>query len=81
MDAALPQLGSGTQPADSPLQGAADTLSVEKESLGQGTMEGAAVPSLIPSASIALLESPILFQRSGLGRAQCGQLNKHFVEH
>ena len=69
MDAALPQLGPGTQPADSPLRGAADTIPVEKESLGQGIMEDAAVPSLIPSASIVLPESPILFQRPGVGRA------------
>ena len=46
MVAALPQLGPGTQPANSPLRGAADTIPIEKESLGQGTMESAAVPDL-----------------------------------
>lgn len=36
-----------------------DTVSVEKESLGQRTVKNAAVPSLIPSASIVLPEIPM----------------------
>ena len=62
MDAAVPELGSGNKPADSPLRGAADTIPVEKESLGQGAMEKCRCPQTYSTTSIVLLEKPILLQ-------------------
>ena len=44
MDAAVPQLGPGAEPADSPLRGEADTIPIKKESLGQGTLKKRCCP-------------------------------------
>ena len=44
MDAAVPQLGPGAEPADSPLRGEADTIPIKKKSLGQGTFRKRCCP-------------------------------------
>ena len=69
MDAALPQLGPGTQPADSPLRGAADTIPVEKESLGQGAMEKCRCPQPYSVGIYSIAGKPNLIPEAGCGQS------------
>ena len=79
MDPAIPQLGPGPQPADSPLWGPADTISVNWKAWGRALWKGATVPSLIPSASIALPGNPNLIPEAGCGQSPQSLVNAGFL--
>ena len=66
MDAEIPELGPGAEPADCPVWGAADGIPVKKDR--DGSIQNLCHPSLIPSAFILLPENPSLIPEAGCGQ-------------
>ena len=58
MDAEIPELGPGAQPADRPVRGTAHRIPVKK--IGMAENQNPCHPSLISSAFILLPENPSL---------------------
>ncbi len=67
MDAALQELGSGTEPDDRPLWGKAYPVPVKKEKPGHHALSKRC-PGLIPSALAVLPENPSLIPEAGCGQ-------------
>lgn len=67
MDAEIPELGPGAEPADCPVWGTSHGISVNKKT-GMATSPNPCHPSLIPSALIVLPENPSLIPEAGCGQ-------------
>ena len=69
MDPKVPELGSGTQPADRPVRGASYGLFIGKENAGTAAQR--VLPfqqNLIPSAFVVLPKIPSLIPEAGCGQ-------------
>lgn len=67
MDTEIPELGSGAEPADRPVWGAAHLLPVKRKG-GNGSTQKQSIPGPIPSASVLLPQTP-----NPIPEAECGQ--------